>query len=134
MAAKLPDSVLDLFERPLLCTLCTVNARGEPHAVPVWCDFDGTHVRVNAPANTKKVRDMRGNNHVAVLLMDPQQAYHWVEIRGHIVEERDESHGARDHINSLSKKYTGNPVYQGYGTSGIDRIMFLVEPDKVNGR
>lgn len=134
MAANFPNSVLDLFERPILCALSTVNAEGQPHTVPVWCDFDGTHVRVNAPAATKKAKDMQQNSKVAVLLIDPQQAYHWVEVRGHITEVRDETQGAREHINSLSQKYTGNPVYQGFGDSNIDRLMYVIEADKVNGR
>jgi hypothetical protein len=27
----------------------------------------------------------------------------------------------------------GNPVYQGYGTSNVNRLMYIVEPDKVHG-
>ena len=134
MAAQIPDSVLDLFQRPIICALSTVGADGQPHTVPVWCDFDGTYVRVNAPTATKKARDMARNSKVTVLLVDPQQAFHWVEVRGHITETRDESQGAREHINSLSQKYTGNAVYQGFGNSGLNRMMYVIEPDKVNGR
>jgi len=134
MTAKIPETVLDLFERPIICALSTVGTDGQPHTVPVWFDFDGTYVRVNAPAATKKARDMAKNSKVAVLILDPQQAFHWVEVRGHVVEVRDESQGARDHINHLSQKYTGNPVYQGFGNSNQDRRMYVIEPDKVNGR
>ena len=133
MAVPIPDTVLDLFQRPLLCALSTVSADGQPHTVPVWCDFDGTYVRINAPAATKKVKDMAHNSKVTVMLMDPQQAYHWVEVRGHVAEVRDEDHGAREHINSLSQKYTGNAVYQGWGNSNVNRLMYLIEPDKVIG-
>ena len=77
---------------------------------------------------------MSKNSKVTVLVVDPQQAFHWVEVRGHIIETRDENQGARDHINSLSQKYTGNPVYQGWGNSNTDRMMYVIEPDKVNGR
>ena len=134
MAAKLPDSVLDLFERPILCALCTVDAKGRPHVVPVWCDLDGTYVRVNAPVHTKKVRDIQKNSNVAVLLLDPEQRYHWVEVRGHVAETRDETHGARDHINALSMKYNGDPVYKSFRNPNEQRVMFIIEPDKVNGR
>jgi len=132
MAAQFPESVLDLFQRPIICALSTVNAAGQPHTVPVWCDFDGTHVRVNAPAATKKAKDMKVNSKVAVMLYDPQKPNHWVEVRGHILEVRDESQGAREHINSLALKYLGNPVYPGFGTSNIDRLMFVIEADKVS--
>ena len=53
---------------------------------------------------------------------------------GHIVDIKDEANGARDHINSLSQKYTGNPVYKGWGTSNQNRLMYRIEPDKVHGR
>jgi PPOX class probable F420-dependent enzyme len=134
MAVQIPDSTRDLFERPILCALSTINPDGQPHIVPVWCDFDGTYVRVNSPAASRKARNMSVGTKVTALLIDPQQFYHWIEVMGHVIEIRDEQHGARDHINSLSQKYTGNAVYQGYGNSNIDRMMYIIEPDKVNGR
>ena len=135
MAASIPDSMRDLFERPLLCALSTVNPDGQPHTVPVWCDFDGTYIRVNCPAATQKARNMKKGSKVTVLVMDPQQAYHWIEAMGHVVEVRDERNGAREHINSLSQKYTGNPLYQGFGCrSNVNRLMYVIEPDKVHGR
>jgi len=133
MAVQIPDSQRDLFERPLLCTLTTINPDGQPHSVPVWCDFDGTNVRVNAPGMTRKARNMKKGSKVTVTVLDPQNGGHWIEVMGHVIEIRDESHGARDHINSLSKRYTGNPVYQGQGRSNETRIMYLIEPDKVHG-
>ena len=45
----------------------------------------------------------------------------------------DEAHGAREHINQLSAKYTGNPVYQAYGASGLNRQMVVIEATKING-
>jgi PPOX class probable F420-dependent enzyme len=134
MTVSIPDSTRDLFERPLLCALSTINPDGQPHTVPVWCDFDGTYVRVNCPAASKKARNMQVGSKVTILVIDPGQAYHWIEVMGHIIEVRDEAHGARDHINSLSQKYTGNPVYQGYADSNVNRRMYLIEPDKVHGR
>jgi hypothetical protein len=101
---------------------------------PVWCDFDGTNVRVNCPAATRKSRNMVVGGKVTALLLDQQSSFHWLEIMGHVVEIRDEAQGARDHINSLSQKYTGNPVYQGYGNTNVDRLMFIIEPDTVHGR
>ena len=131
---KIIESTLELFERPIVCVLSTINPDGQPHSVPVWCDLDGNNVRVNCPAATRKARNMKMGSKVTVLLVDPQSNFHWIEVMGHIVDIKDEAHGARDHINSLSKKYTGNPVYQAYGQSGIDRVMYVIEPDKVHGR
>jgi len=133
MAVPIPDSTHDLFERPIVSVLSTINPDGQPHTVPVWCDYDGKNVRVNAPAATKKAHNMKMGSKVTVLVLDPQNTFHWVEVMGHVIEVKDESHGARDHINSLSKKYTGNPVYQGYGRSNVNRVMYVIEPDTVHG-
>ena len=134
MTVPIPDSTRDLFERPLLCALSTVNPDGQPHTVPVWCDYDGTYVRINCPAATRKARNMKKDSKVTLLIMDPQQAYHWIEVMGHVLEVRDERNGAREHINSLSQKYTGNPIYPGHGRSNENRLMYLIEPDQVHGR
>jgi len=113
MIITIPDSTRDLFERPLICALSTINPDGQPHTVPVWCDYDGTYIRVNCPAATRKARNMKLGSKVTVLVIDPGRAYHWIEALGHIVDVRDESHGAREQINRLSRKYTGSPVIRG---------------------
>ena len=58
-----------------------------------------------------------------MLLIDPQNPGHWLEIQGQVGALHDAAHGAHEHINQLSEKYTGNPVYQAYGDSGVDRQM-----------
>ena len=134
MSLPITENINDLFSRPILCALTTINPDGQPHSVPVWCDLDDGHVRVNAPAATKKARNMQLNNKVSLLIIDPQAPYHWIEIQGHIGEVRDETNGAREHINKLSAKYTGNPVYQPFGNSSVGRQMYIIEAVKVNGR
>jgi PPOX class probable F420-dependent enzyme len=134
MSLPIPKQFHDLLTRPLLCALTTINPDGQPHSVPVWCDYDGESVRVNAPAATKKARNLRANPKLAVLLIDPQNNGHWLEIQGRVGQLNDEAHGAREHINQLSEKYTGNPVYQARGASGIERQMFVIDALKINGR
>ena len=133
MSLSVPEKFHDLFSRPLLCALTTINPDGQPHSVPVWCDFDGEHVRFNAPAATKKARNLKLNHKMSLLVIDPRTTGHWIEIQGHVDKFIDEAHGARDHINQLSEKYTGNPVYQPYGASGTDRQMYVIEAVKING-
>ena len=133
MSLPIPEKFHDLFSRPILCAFTTINPDGQPHTVPVWCDFDGEHVRINAPAATKKARNLQANNKLSLLVIDPQNSHHWIEIQGHVGELRNEAHGAREHINKLSEKYTGNPVYQPYGRSGVGRQMYVIEAVKING-
>lgn len=121
-----------LVERPIVCALSTINPGGQPHTVPVWFDYDGTNLRVNSPDTARKARNMRVGSKVAVLVIDPNNAYHWVEIMGHVIEVRDDAEGGRDHINRLSLKYRGDPVYKSRGGRVENRVMYVIEPDKVH--
>ena len=133
MSLPIPEKFHELFSRPILCALTTVNPDGQPHSVPVWCDFDGEHVRVNFPAATKKARNLKTNPRLSLLVIDPQNPGHWIEIQGHVGMVKDESQGALNHINKLSEKYTGSPVYQPRGASGIGRQMYVIDAVKING-
>lgn len=129
----IPERFHDLLERPILCALTTINPDGQPHTVPVWCDYDGEHIRFNAPAATKKARNLQRNDKLSMLIIDPNSSSHWVEIQGHVREMCTEAEGARDHINKLAHKYTGSPVYKPFGSSNLNRQMYVVEATKVNG-
>jgi len=134
MSLPIPEQFHDLLRRPILAAVTTLNPNGQPHSVPVWCDYDGEHVRVNMPAATKKARNLRANPKLTLLIIDPEKTNHWLELQGHVGQVLDAAQGATDHINQLSQKYTGNPVYRPYGASGINRQMYIIEADKINGR
>jgi PPOX class probable F420-dependent enzyme len=133
MSLAIPEKFHDLLSRPILCAFTTINPDGQPHSVPVWCDYDGAQVRVNLRAGTKKARNVQRNSLVCLLVIDPDQPGHWIEIQGRVGEPRDEEHGAREHINALSQKYTGNPIYP-FTSHGNDRLMYLIDAVKINGR
>ncbi len=127
---SIPEKVRDLFERPIVSVLATLMADGQPQLTPVWCDYDGKYVRINTARGRQKDRNMTKRARVTMLLMDPQNPYHWVEVRGHIVETTEA--GAREHIDQLARKYTGKDyVYQ---QPDQVRVMYKIEPDKVNGQ
>jgi len=133
MSLPIPEKFHDLLRRPILCAFTTINLDGQPHSVPVWCDYDGAQVRVNLRAGTKKARNVQHKTLVCLLVIDPDQPGHWIEIQGRAGKPHDEEHGAREHINALSQKYTGNPVYQ-FTSRGNDRLMYLIDAVKINGR
>ena len=133
MPWPIPEKFYDLFSRSILCAFTTINADGSPHSVPVWCDLAGAQVRVNLRAGTKKARNLQHNSAVCLLVIDPDNPGHWIEIQGHVGDLRDEEHGARERINALSKKYTGNPVYP-FNSQGNERQMCVIDAVKINGR
>ncbi len=129
--APIPDKLRDLFEKPIAAGLATLMPNGQPQVTPVWVDYDGEYVRVNTARGRQKDRNMGKRAKVTLLLIDPSNMYHWAEVRGHIAEVTEQ--GAEAHIDSLSKKYTGNPKYKKQNPAEV-RVMYKIMPDKVNGQ
>src|SRR5207244_5271843 len=77
-------------------------------ALPI-CDFDGTHVILNSAKGRIKDKNMRRNPNVAISIQDPENPYRYLGFRGKVVEVTE--NGADAHIDSLSKKYTGQDKY-----------------------
>ena len=108
MSALIPASHLDLVDCPPVAALTTVMPNGDPQTSVVWCDFDGTHVRVNTMLGFQKERNMRRNPRVTLLCYDPREPLRHLEIRGSVVEMTEE--GAGPHLESIASRYLGRPV------------------------
>jgi PPOX class probable F420-dependent enzyme len=126
----IPDKGRDLFEKPVVCALATLMPDGQPQVTPVWCDYDGQYVRINTARGRQKDRNMTKRAKVTVLLIDPTDPYHWVEVRGHIADVTED--GAEAHIDQLSRKYTGHDYAN--RQPGQVRVMYKIAPEKVNGQ
>lgn len=111
MTHKIPPAFLDLANGPRVAALTTVMPDGQPQTTVVWCDYDGTYVRVNTMRGFRKERNMRANPRVTLLCFDPRQPLRSLEIRGLVVEMTES--GALEHLDSLSELYTGRSPYFG---------------------
>src|SRR5579859_5865961 len=124
---SIPDNVRDLFERPVVCALATIMPDGQPQVNPVWCDYDGQYVRINTARGRQKDRNMQNRAKVTVMMVDPDDDSHWVEVRGHVAEITEE--GAVDHISELARKYTGHDFDN--LLPGQVRVIYKIAPDRV---
>ncbi len=86
MATKIPNEFRDLFEKKAFAHLATVMKDGSPQVTPVWCDYDGTHVRINSAKGRIKDKNMRRNRQVALSIQDPENPYRFIALRGQVVE------------------------------------------------
>jgi len=111
MSSSIPKSFLDLANGPRVAALSTVMPNGQPQTTVVWCDYDGTYVRVNTMRGFQKEKNMRANRKVTLLCYDPRQPLRSLEIRGEVVEMTEE--GAMEHLDGLSNLYTGKSPYFG---------------------
>lgn len=131
MPVPIPESHRHLLEEPIYAVFTTITPSGQPQSTVVWCDFDGTYIRINSTTGRKKDRNIRQNPKVALLLMrDP---FFWIEVRGEVVEITEE--GGVEHIERLSQRYVGLPFYGGYAPAERrdqeTRVIFKIEPTHV---
>jgi PPOX class probable F420-dependent enzyme len=128
MAEKIPSNALDLFQKPALAHVATIMPDGTPQVTPVWVSYDGENVLINTGRGRQKELNLRKHPQVGLDIVDPSNPFHWVSVRGHVAEITE--HGANEHINQLSKKYTGNDQYQGFSPTET-RVIIKIVPDRV---
>ena len=123
-----PDSHKDLLQKKAFANLATVNPDGSPQVTPVWFDVDGEDVRINTARGRVKDRNLRQNAAVALAVMDPDNPYRYVQVRGRVAEVTES--GADAHIDSLAKKYMGVDKYP-YRRPGEVRVIFKIRAERV---
>ena len=111
ITTEIPAAFLDLINAPPVAALTTLMPDGQPQTTVVWCDFDGTFVRVNTMRGFRKEKNMRLNPRVTLLCYDPRQPLRYLEVRGTVVEMTES--GAMAHLDALGRRYTGLSPYFG---------------------
>jgi PPOX class probable F420-dependent enzyme len=129
MPNVIPENFLDLFEKPAFASLATLMPGGSPQVTPVWCDYDGTHVLINSAKGRVKDRNLRRDGRVALMILDPDNPYRYLELRGRVAEITEA--GADDHINKMAKKYLGVETYP-YRQPGEVRVLYKIKPEQVS--
>jgi PPOX class probable F420-dependent enzyme len=129
MAASIPGTHADLFQKPAFASLATVNPDGSPQVTPVWFDWDGTHVIVNTARGRVKDRNLSRNPHVALAIIDPGNPYRYVGVQGRVTTMTEE--GADAHIDKMAKKYLNKDRYP-YRAPGEKRVLVKIVPERIH--
>jgi PPOX class probable F420-dependent enzyme len=127
MSEAIPQKYLDLFEKKVFANLATLMPDGQPQVTPVWCDYDGENVVFNTAVGRVKDRNLQRDGRVSLSMLDPENPYRYLEVRGHVVERTEE--GADEHINKMAKKYLGLDTYP-YRQPGEVRVIYKIKPER----
>jgi PPOX class probable F420-dependent enzyme len=127
-----------LLDRPVAAVLGLVGGDGRVNMTPMWFDYEGDTVLLNVATHRKKVDWIRKNPQLSFLLVNPDNAYHWVSIKCTIAREileDDPEEGARvtAQLDRIWTKYTqADPPY-GLRDPAIDerRVMWECPVDRV---
>jgi PPOX class probable F420-dependent enzyme len=127
---KLTEPLLALLRAPSTCYLATIMPDGSPQLTQTWVDTDGEHVIINTVQGFQKVRNIERDDRVALTVSDHEHPTRYLQVRGRVVSLTTE--GGAEHIDKLSRKYTGQP-YPWYGGRDQVRVVLTIEAHKISG-
>src|SRR3984957_16140488 len=122
----IPESHLDLFKKKAFAHLATLMPGGQPQVTPVWVDYDGRHVLINTAAGRQKDKNLQRDGRVALSIIDPDNPYRYLEVRGRVVERSGD--GADQQIDAVAMKYLGKEKYP-FRQPGEVRTLYKIEPE-----
>jgi PPOX class probable F420-dependent enzyme len=127
--AKLNETARAIIDRPNLAFVATVMADGSPQVTPVWIEREEDTITFNTATGRVKDGNMRRDPRIAIAVVDRDDDYARVIVRGRVVDMIEGEEADRQ-IDRLSKKYTGNDEYQGHKPNE-SRVKVVVEPVSV---
>jgi PPOX class probable F420-dependent enzyme len=125
---EIPEDFRDLLTKRAFAHLATIMPDGTPQVTPVWFDSDDRHLIINSAKGRAKDKNLRRDPRVALSIMDPENPYRYLQVRGRVVEITEE--GAAQHIDKMAKKYLGVDKYPG-GQPGEVRVLYKIVPERV---
>jgi len=124
----IPEQYRDLFNKRAFASLATMMPNGTVQVTPVWVDAENGNVIFNSARGRVKDKNVRRDPRVTLTLIDPDNPYRYLEVRGRVVDITEK--GAAQHIDKLAKKYLGVDKYP-YAKPGEVRVLYRVKPEKV---
>ncbi|MFC5970665.1 PPOX class F420-dependent oxidoreductase [Halomarina salina] len=126
-----PEQFHDLFEKRTFAHFATNMPDGTPQVTPVWVDYDAEtgHLLVNTERGRRKEQNVQRDPKVGVSLVDPDDPYRFVSVRGEVVEVTEE--GADEHIDALAKRYMDVEEYPNRENEENARVIIHISTDEV---
>ncbi|HET8523750.1 MAG TPA: PPOX class F420-dependent oxidoreductase [Thermomicrobiales bacterium] len=122
----IPAALADLLETKALMDVATIGPHGAPQVNPVWFDWDGTYVYFSQTTTRQKYRNVQRDPRIALSIVDPENPYRYLEIRGKVV--RIDPDPDKAFIDKMAQKYLGVEKYP-WNRPDDERVVVVVEPE-----
>ena len=119
-----------LFDTKALGMLGIVSEDGTAQVTPVWITLDGDTPVFNTVMGSRKERHMRRDPRVTLTIVDPEDAYSYVELRG--ARRIRGGQVASDTIDALAKKYIDQDRYP-WNQPGAVRVNLRLNVERELG-
>lgn len=126
-----------LLDQPITATLGLIGPDGRPSLTPMWFDYEGDKILVNTASHRPKCRWIRASPELTVLLVNPANPYHWMQIKCSVEQELREWEPGGERVtrqlDTIWTKYTTNPPPYGLRDPSIDekRVLFICGVDRI---
>jgi PPOX class probable F420-dependent enzyme len=123
--ADFPESHRDLLDAHF-ATLATVEPDGLPQLSELWFIHDDGDIKLSLNAARRKSRNLAARPQCALLILDLENPFRYLEVRGtaRIEPDRDGSFAHK-----LHDKYDADVAQ--YDQPGEERVVVTIEPSRI---
>jgi PPOX class probable F420-dependent enzyme len=120
-----PESHRDLLDGQF-ATLATLGRDGAPQLTEVWFLHDDGELKLSLNTSRLKTRNLRRRRECSLFLLDVQNPYRYMDVRGRARIEPDEDYAFADR---LGARYGAD--LREHDAPGESRVIVTVEPANV---
>jgi PPOX class probable F420-dependent enzyme len=133
MLSDAARDLLDLLDLPQTFThLCTLMPDGAPQATVIWHRRDGDTLRIVTGSGALKARNIQRDPRVSVTVAHPDNAYHFVQLRGR-AELLLDGPAAVAEMRLTARRYIGERADAWVDAMGAwDAAIITVHPERVS--
>jgi len=119
----IPDEYADLLDAQI-ASLTTIGADGFPQSTVVWFLNDEGKIKISLSNTRLKTKNMLKRPKVSLLIIDPDNPYRYLEVRGTVTATPDPDY---TFAKKVGAKYGGADL-SAYDEPGSTRLEFVLEP------
>lgn len=131
-AVSVPDSLADMlaWESKALAHIATIGPDGGPQSSPVWFDWEDNQLTVSLYDSSQKMKNLQRDPRLSVSIVDPANAYRYVEIRGVAVGFEPDTELV--FITKMAGKYLGLDHYPWHEEGQVE-VTVTIKPTRITG-
>ena len=120
-----PESHRDLLDAPV-ASLATIGNDGFPQLTEIWFLYDHGELKLSLNTSRLKTRNLLKRPQCSLLLLDLENPYRYLEVRGNAQIETDEDYAF---ARRLGAKY--NADLKVHDQPGDRRVAITIEPANI---
>src|SRR5271166_5799165 len=125
MSINLSPEIKQLVDGANFAHLATLMPDGSPQSVPIWIGREGEHLVICTGESSLKAKNTRRDPRIALSIVNFDNPYEEVQIRGRVVERRPDPE--LKIMDAISHRYIGKPFPM---RNPEGRVALIIEVEK----